>query len=329
MFCDRVVRDLPGITRAALRQAGASLIAPAARRRAIEASEHLVRVISRVAQRFVLSPLTVETVGELALSSERTIQSTRPHLITPAEVTWIEWQDEAAEESGWLAGPRHHALLLDSDTVDGRRSLVQGDAYYLLSPWQGEDLNVVPLRYSLADLAQPLLRHAPLSGALGPDAVAAPRSAAAGLYLPRAGAWLASALALINTPRLADPKFEARQAVNKARLRRRSAPLLTWHQVNIQIDSGEPSRGAVIAATGQRALHHVRSHLRLRLGRVELVRPHWRGSPELGVVRTRRIVTRVEDEPPNNWIDPLPPRHEVITPLISIEARDGAEEMET
>ena len=69
--------------------------------------------------------------------------------------------------------------------------------------------------------------------------------------------------------------------------------------------------------TERRALHHVRSHLRIRRGAVELVRPHWRGDPEHGVRLHRHVVTRAEDEPGAWKGGPLPaPRilHEMEDP---------------
>jgi hypothetical protein len=61
--------------------------------------------------------------------------------------------------------------------------------------------------------------------------------------------------------------------------------------VRIAID-GEPA--TVTPATGAgmpRALHFVRAHLRLRLGKIELVRPHWRGDAQLGIKRPAYLVT--------------------------------------
>jgi hypothetical protein len=53
-----------------------------------------------------------------------------------------------------------------------------------------------------------------------------------------------------------------------------------------------PARPEGLAAGNgsPRALHFVRAHLRLRLGRVELVRPHWRGDAQLGIKRPAYLV---------------------------------------
>jgi hypothetical protein len=39
--------------------------------------------------------------------------------------------------------------------------------------------------------------------------------------------------------------------------------------------------------TGEKCLHFCRSHLRVRNGRLEQVKAHWRGNPSLGIKQTR------------------------------------------
>ena len=39
--------------------------------------------------------------------------------------------------------------------------------------------------------------------------------------------------------------------------------------------------------TGDRALHFCRAHLRIRLGKLEIVRSHWRGDASLGIKQSR------------------------------------------
>jgi hypothetical protein len=58
----------------------------------------------------------------------------------------------------------------------------------------------------------------------------------------------------------------------------------------VLLDVGPPPLGAESAEDrprflGARALHFCRRYLRVRLGRLEVVSPHWRGDPTLGTVR--------------------------------------------
>lgn len=72
-------------------------------------------------------------------------------------------------------------------------------------------------------------------------------------------------------------------------------PLHAWTEIKLEINprpgdhSGEPSQEAHL--TGQRALHFCRAHLRVRLGRLEVVRAHWRGDASLGIKRSRYKLT--------------------------------------
>lgn len=67
-------------------------------------------------------------------------------------------------------------------------------------------------------------------------------------------------------------------------------PLRAWTEIllrvtkPLEIDDGEPHEAHL---TGRRALHFVRKHVRIRRGRLEYVKSHWRGDPALGIKRSR------------------------------------------
>jgi hypothetical protein len=106
-------------------------------------------------------------------------------------------------------------------------------------------------------------------------------------------------LAIINTPRI----IEQRQHKPHAGLQRRIAasrgmvgkyPLQAWHEVLLtvappRLDERTPHETHL---TGEKALHFCRTHLRLRLGMLELVASHWRGNPALGIKQTRYRLDR-------------------------------------
>lgn len=66
-------------------------------------------------------------------------------------------------------------------------------------------------------------------------------------------------------------------------------PARDWTEIKLQInkpadiDDGQPHADRV---TGQRALHFCRSHLRVKRGKLEYVRSHWRGDASLGIRRS-------------------------------------------
>lgn len=101
-------------------------------------------------------------------------------------------------------------------------------------------------------------------------------------------------LAFINTPRLIDriqhrPHRGLERSVRKI-FGNRAFPVHPWSEIKLEIklpknssEDGEPAT----RLTGGKALHFCRSHLRIRLGRLEIVSSHWRGDPALGVKLSR------------------------------------------
>lgn len=107
-------------------------------------------------------------------------------------------------------------------------------------------------------------------------------------------------LTLINTPKVIGRQQHMPNASLERRLlkRRRDIgrfPLHAWTEIKLQIHApanlsdDEPVEAHL---TGQRALHFCRAHLRVKNGRVEFVRSHWRGDASLGIKRSRYTVTQ-------------------------------------
>jgi hypothetical protein len=101
-------------------------------------------------------------------------------------------------------------------------------------------------------------------------------------------------LAMINTPRVIlrnqhMPHRGLEKRLKDARGLLGHFPLHGWTEIVLKVqpptlDRGEPHEAHF---TGQRALHFVRCHLRIRLGQLELVSAHWRGDAALGIIRSR------------------------------------------
>ena len=109
----------------------------------------------------------------------------------------------------------------------------------------------------------------------------------------RLSAGLYGALALINTPRVIGRK----QHMPHAGLQKKMAaargmvgkfPLRGWTELTLAVSPpAVDGQEHEVRLTGGKALHFCRAHLRIRLGQVELVKPHWRGDPALGIKQTR------------------------------------------
>lgn len=100
------------------------------------------------------------------------------------------------------------------------------------------------------------------------------------------------ALALINTPRVIGRRQHMpHRGLERSLLASRKTvgefTLQPWTEIKLEVErpsedvGGDPMGEAHL--TGQKALHFCRSHLRVRLGQVEIVRAHWRGDAALGI----------------------------------------------
>src|SRR5262245_44815390 len=105
-------------------------------------------------------------------------------------------------------------------------------------------------------------------------------------------------LAMINTPRIIGRRQHAPNRNLERKLLRAGVgkyPLLAWTEIKLEV--GPPRDVSNDAATethltGRKALHFCRSFIRIRLGRLEIVRSHWRGDPALGIKQSRYRLER-------------------------------------
>lgn len=261
----------------------------------------IIRAI-RAGDRFILSPLFVETAEQLA--EPRSVDRSRDYLFTPADITWIEWEGDAP--GGNPRSQRHAFLLIGAGAgSDATRETIRlgWGAYFALNS-DGDPFPLI-FFYDFPGAAQPILRwqQSPLVALRDfPDGAAV----AAALDSRRLGTFLGAILALLNTPRLAHVIDHDHAQLNRARMRLKRPPILSYKDVRITIDRGDLGIGQQISETGGRALHHVRAFLRIQRGRVQLVRPHWRGNPRFGVIKHRYVALRAEDEPGAWQGGPLP-----------------------
>ena len=108
-------------------------------------------------------------------------------------------------------------------------------------------------------------------------------------------AMIAVILSLINTPKtIGRRQHMPHRGLQKNLLRSRSPigkfPLHAWTEILLHVTAPKDlsDEGSVEAhLTGAKALHFCRAHLRVRFGRVEVVKGHWRGDASLGIKRSR------------------------------------------
>lgn len=196
----------------------------------------------------------------------------------PSEPTWIEWH--FGQRNAWLLWTKAgviHGQFFFGHTKDWAQAVPEKSLF--------SELSAKPIIHPLIAWGMP--RHE--------DQVLAPEVA---LDLHEL-VFAAVALGLINSPRI----IGRRQIMPNRRLEREllkrngkavgKFPLQAWTEILLKVAAPKDmsNEGAVDAhLTGRKAMHFCRAHLRLRLGRVEVVRGHWRGDPALGVKRSRYIL---------------------------------------
>lgn len=250
------------------------------------------------AQCFVGSPLVVETASSLA-ADLAAIKRSATHFFLPATTTWLDMTAETP--AGGIAGGRHGVLMLGTD-----KSIMKGEGLVTIhlrrapgheADWGDGGFMQVGFHFDV------------LKGQIGLEAYSHQAKFFAdnggNLQTIVATAW--AMVALINTPRISHVRDADLGQLNKAREKRKRPPILQYKEVSLHIDRGELGIGFQKTETEGRPLHHVRAFLRIKRGKVELVRPHWRGNPRFGVVVHRYIALRAEDEAGPWKGGPLPP----------------------
>lgn len=186
----------------------------------------------------------------------------------PAPRTWIEWR--------YSDGSREGVLLESSDgEVAEARWAIGGAALFLSAQFVG--------RLKLKGDGRAASEHYVVRRLKG-ETEAAQRGWIVLLY---------ALLAMINTPRIIGrtthmPHSGLQRKLAKARGMVGKFPLHAWTEIKLDVGPPKVSEGdQEIRLSGRKALHFVRSHLRVRRGLLELVSAHWRGDPALGIKQSR------------------------------------------
>lgn len=103
-----------------------------------------------------------------------------------------------------------------------------------------------------------------------------------------ANIWHCLALcSIIGERRIANVQPIVRSRLDKARKKKRRNVFLQMNTVTMTTEAKDARFVSEGGSGIRKALHHVRAFIRLRRGKLELVRPHWRGSYEIGVTLTQ------------------------------------------
>lgn len=189
----------------------------------------------------------------------------------PAPKTWIEWRNPGGERVGTL--------------LDGTQSPSEPIARSALERADGRLI---------------ALRTAERLSLRQDDSATWEITHTQTLHYLKACGWASTAICLGALPIINTPKIVGRRqhmphrGLERELLRLKPIvgrfPLHAWTEIQLRVaPTSDASCDAPAEAhlTGQRALHFCRAHLRVRGGRLEMVRAHWRGDAALGIKRSR------------------------------------------
>jgi hypothetical protein len=186
----------------------------------------------------------------------------------PAEVTWIEFV-----VPGLVQGTRRFGVLLREEDPGEKHTLVW---VALCSELHSETAGLIGLGES--------------TGAYFSDSDSK--------HSLEAISWMIYAcLSLINYPRdIGRVQHMPHRGLERDLARVRGLvgkfPLHAWTEIKLDLAPPHDHRDTAHEAhiTGNKSFHFCRSHLRVRRGKVEFVRHHWRGDPALGIKQSRYVV---------------------------------------
>jgi len=252
------------------------------------------------AMRLVLSPLTAAAAAEVAAHERAGMDKAREMVVLPDFLTWIEWRDSPCGVPGQRWG-----LLLQAVEDEGWPTDAKGLLFAFPADWKTNkhSFRALPmlsfdLRLKSGDM--PLLEVTDTSSAM---------AAAGEVDGACLGRFLLATLTFIGQPRMAEQadtgSGSVRQETDRARVARGLEKQVAMREVRLVIDvpgEMENERGADTrgdqggrVAPGGMPLHRVRMFWRWRLGRLEVVRPHYRGSVENGVSRRITLVLHPDE----------------------------------
>lgn len=194
----------------------------------------------------------------LAVDADKLVGAS-PYIFMPAFRSWIEWSDDTGRMG----------FFFDGDD----RSVTHGMGFWASQKFTDDEPVLVGSRFDIPGYELGLI-----PAGLDMDSVIRVQG---NLNKFRPIVW--AVLALINSPKIIRQREIDQRRINRRRQGLGRYAFHPHHEVRLNVDKHiiETVRGEGDGAS--RALHFVRTHLRFRRGQYELVSPHWRGDPALGI----------------------------------------------
>lgn len=215
-------------------------------------------------------------LAKLLVEEEAKLAAAAPFIFFPAIDSWIEWEDEQGKLGFYFHGKQE--------------SVTEGFGFLTVQRHDEDNPVMLPLSFDTPGYR--------LEANPAPSTTFQQRltfGAAAVQVKPVVFA----ILALINSPKLIRQRPIDVSRINKKRASLGRYCFHPHHEVRLDVDKRIISTVSGSGDGTSRALHFVRTHLRFRRGQYELVRPHWRGDPAMGI---RDASYRI-DRKNSKWVD--------------------------
>ena len=217
----------------------------------------------------------LKLAAELADRDADKLLATDMTRFMPAARCWFEFEDGEGRAGFYFQG--------DMDSV------THGDGVFVGQRYREEEPTMIPITWDLetgalrGGYSHRFRSKMRAAGRPFPD-VADPLAYNMAVHRLRPLAF--AILALINSPKIVRRDPARLERLNRKRQAVGRYTFHPHHVVSLNVDKRSIRVGASAGGDGaSRALHFVRSHLRLVDGRYVLVRPHWRGDAAIGIVK--------------------------------------------
>ena len=256
----------------------------------------------REAKRFVVEPPAVAVVKTL-MRNKTTLKRAAPHLFFPAANTWIEWHDPtlhgriAVHFMGWSGDEReeiHSGALTIHHNVGGKLQPLAALGEVVLDSLNSQmPFWIKPVSSTQGVLGRVLSQR----GVSRYNIKTLMEGEEPSPFFDEIGTMTLGFLALLNSPRMVHLHHDSRLKLNKNRIAKGKYPLLAHEGVHINLAKHEYEAVVHDEDHASRPLHFVRAYLRVQRGELQLIWPHWRGDPALGIKLPSYEITHKEPRP--------------------------------
>jgi hypothetical protein len=249
----------------------------------ITAIDPKMRFVMEDVRSLRIHPDVMSLATHLAIDEDK-LRGAAPYVFMPAYRTWIEWEDQVGKMGFFFDGEARSVTngfgMWASMKHDDAEPVLISSAFNVpgFELTFAPQLGIDPSRFERGFITEQQFTL--------DQRITVQQS----LTTLKPMVW--AVLALINSPKIIRRREVDVRRINKRRQALGRYTFHPHHEVRLNVDKRIIETVTGTGDGASRALHFVRTHLRFRLGQYELVSPHWRGDPALGIKDTHYAVDR-------------------------------------